>query len=58
MKYTFDLECPRCHRDSTLTLGGLDKKPDPPPVVNCGECLWSDTEVVELTIVRCTVEAA
>jgi hypothetical protein len=33
------------------------KKSVPLPVVNCGDCLYNDVEVVELTIVRVRVEA-
>ena len=49
--YTFDLECPRCGNVSTMVLADRE----PPPRVNCGDCLYKDVEVVELTIVRVTV---
>ncbi len=49
--YIFDLKCPRCNGTSMITLPNRE----PPPIVNCGECLWKDADVVELTIVRVTV---
>ena len=53
MRYVFELKCPRCKRDSEITF----TKHEPLPVVNCGECLFNDVEVVELTVVRILVEA-
>jgi len=47
--YTFELECPRCKRES---VSGSSKVPSR---INCGDCLFNDTEIVELTIVRVTV---
>ena len=49
--YTFELECPRCGRAS-MTVG---TKRIPPPVVNCGDCLMNDVEVVEFKVIRVTV---
>jgi hypothetical protein len=49
--YTFELECPRCGKAS-LTVGN---KQFPPPVVNCGDCLMNDVEIVEFKVIRCWV---
>ena len=48
MTYTFDLVCPRCGKESQT----VTEKKAPPPVVNCGDCLMNDVEVVEFKIVR------
>ena len=53
MKYNFELKCPRCNKDSTMTLTKVAKDNVAEyPRVNCGDCLYNDIEVVELTIVR------
>ena len=48
MTYTFDLACPRCGKTSMTAT----ENREPPPEVNCGDCLMNDAEVVEFTIVR------
>jgi hypothetical protein len=52
--YRFDLVCPRCHKTSEAT--GTQQVP--PPRVSCGDCLMDDVEIVELKVVRVTVENA
>ena len=49
--YLFDLVCPRCGKESKTTT----EKKAPPPVVNCGDCLMDDVEIVEFKIVRVVV---
>ena len=46
--YVFDLECPRCGKASRTS----GTKENPPPRVNCGDCLMDETEIVEFKIVR------
>jgi Zn ribbon nucleic-acid-binding protein len=48
MRYRFELECPRCKRESELESNNKDAI----PFVNCGDCLMNDIEVVEFKIVR------
>jgi len=50
--WIFDLECPRCGKTSQSTT--INNKV--PPVVNCGDCLMNDVEVVEFKIVKATVD--
>lgn len=51
MIYTFDMKCPRCNKWSEM----VTQNREPPPHVNCGDCLMDDVEVVELKIVKVTV---
>jgi len=49
--YIFDLECPRCGKTDMLVVGTGEQSPH----LKCTDCLMNDAEIVELTIVRCTV---
>jgi len=51
--YTFDLVCPRCGKTSQT----VTEHREPPPVVNCGDCLMNHVEVVEFKIVSVTITA-
>jgi len=51
--YIFELKCPRCGKQEQIVCAGKDQEV---PHLNCGDCLWNDTEIVELDIVHCTVE--
>jgi ribosomal protein S27AE len=51
-RYRFDLVCPQCGKESEM-VAGLE---EPAPRVNCGDCLMERVEMVELRIVRVTVE--
>ena len=55
MTYTFELQCPRCGQQERIICAGKGQEV---PHINCGECLWNDTEIVELAIVRCHVADA
>ena len=50
--WTFDLVCPRCGKESQIAT----ENNEPPPAVNCGDCLMDDVEVVEFKIVKATVD--
>lgn len=43
MTHRFKTKCPRCKREGEVFCG-------PNPVVNCGECLWTDVEIVQLDV--------
>jgi transcription elongation factor Elf1 len=46
--YTFELECPRCGKESACH--GTQK--DPPPKVNCGNCLMEERLIIEMMPTR------
>jgi hypothetical protein len=50
--YRFWLVCPRCGKESETVS---DDRHTPPPVVNCGDCLMDDVEVVEMKVVQVDV---
>ena len=50
--WTFELVCPRCGKESQ----SVSENNDPPPTVNCGDCLMEAVEIVEFEIVRATVD--
>jgi transcription elongation factor Elf1 len=52
-RFRWKLECPRCGRDSETVTDTRT-----PPVVNCGDCLMDDVEVVEFKVVGVTEETA
>lgn len=47
-RYNFKLSCPVCLKEADTTT---DKR-TPPPHVNCGDCLFDYTEIVEMTVVE------
>jgi len=51
MRYHFDLICPRCGKQSETD----GTKKVPPPIVNCGDCLMDDVQIIEMKVVRCTI---
>ena len=53
--YLLELQCPRCGQQERIICAGKGQEV---PHINCGECLWNDTEIVELAIVRCHVADA
>ena len=52
MTYVFELKCPRCGKQEQIICTGSGQEV---PHVNCGDCLWNDVEVVELTIAQVSV---
>jgi hypothetical protein len=44
-KYRFVAECPKCGKKSPVVSEGAN-----PPKVNCGDCLMSDVDVVEMKL--------
>lgn len=52
MKYRFHLVCPRCNKTSET----VSDKRVPSPKVNCGDCLFDDTEIVEFKVVKVAEE--
>ena len=53
-QYLWKLECPRCGRESeTMTVNA-----DTDPVVNCGDCLMDDTEVVKFRVISVSEDNA
>jgi Zn ribbon nucleic-acid-binding protein len=50
--YIFELRCPRCDASEQLICTGKDQEV---PHVNCGNCLWSNVEIVELKIISVEV---
>jgi transcription elongation factor Elf1 len=46
--YTFELECPRCGKESACH-GTRD---EPPPKVNCGNCLMEERLIIEMIATR------
>jgi transcription elongation factor Elf1 len=53
-QYRWQLTCPRCGRASETVTANMDMV----PVVNCGDCLMDDVEVVEFKVVGVKEEAA
>jgi uncharacterized Zn finger protein len=51
MIYTFDLRCPRCDKQGEI----VTQNREPPPIVNCGDCLMNNVAITELKIVSVTV---
>lgn len=45
-KYHFIAECPKCGKRSPVVSD------QPTPKVNCGDCLMSDVDVVEMKLTR------
>jgi hypothetical protein len=46
-KYCFVAECPKCGKKSPVV-----SDQSKPPTVNCGDCLMSDVDVVEMKLRR------
>ena len=44
-KYRFVAECPKCGKQSPVVSDQSE-----PPKVNCGDCLMSDVDVVEMKV--------
>ncbi len=44
--YRFVLVCPRCNKTSET----VSDQRETPPHVNCGDCLMSDVEIVEMKV--------
>jgi transcription elongation factor Elf1 len=51
-QYRWKLECPRCGKASETVTDTFE----PLPVVNCGDCLMDDVEVVKFKTVSVTEE--
>jgi hypothetical protein len=47
MKRHFQTECPRCGKIDEMTMVDCTEA----PVVNCGDCLFNDIEVVALKVI-------
>jgi transcription elongation factor Elf1 len=50
-QYRWQLKCPRCGRDSETVTVTREQ-----PVVNCGDCLMDDIEVVEFKVMSLAEE--
>lgn len=50
-QYRFRLKCPRCGKLSVFV-----SETSRQPMVNCGDCLMNDVEVVEFKVCTVTVE--
>lgn len=46
-EYAFDVRCPRCGSTSVYKSHS-----ETPPVMNCGDCLMDDIEIVALVATR------
>jgi uncharacterized Zn finger protein len=51
--YRFNLRCPRCGKVSDH----VTENREPPPVLNCGDCLMDHTDIVEFVIVSVEVRS-
>jgi Zn ribbon nucleic-acid-binding protein len=51
-RYTFELHCPRCKKDTVIVLLSADEVDN----LKCGDCLMEDVEVIHMVIDRVHVE--